>query len=233
MVDIKEIKKALIKHNDGVDITSINKFIAYIDSINKKDKNGNDPTFGMSNADMVKIYIKFQNIGITIDGVNAAITAYNRVFISWVGYKNKVLSVYPEAEFDVQLVRDGDTISFTKESGSVMYTHTLANPFASNKGIMGAYCVIKTKRGEALETLGKDDFEKMKSGSRLQTSWDKWESEFWLKSVIKRACKRHFNDIVADIETIDNEDYSQEEDYGYADDDKKKAILKAHSDKSS
>lgn len=232
MIDLKEVKKGIVAHT-GEETPYIRKFIAYLDSINKVDKNGRDGTFGMSNADMLKIFVKFDAIGICIDGVNAAITAYNRVFITWVGYKNKVLSVYPEAEFDVQLVREGDTISFAKESGSVMYSHTLENPFASNKGIIGAYCVIKTRRGEALETLGKDDFEKMKAGSSLQTSWNKWESEFWLKSVIKRACKRHFNDIVSDIELIDNEDYNQEEDYGHADDDKKKAILKAHSDKSS
>lgn len=224
MVDIKLVKKGLIDHN-GKETVFINKFSAYLDSINKRDKKGNDMTFGMSNEDMVKIFIKYDNIGIAIDGINAAITAYNRVFISWIGYKNKVLSVYPEAEFDVQLVREDDTISFAKESGSVIYTHSLGSPFASNKGIVGAYCVIKTKRGEALETLGKDDFEKMKSGSKLQASWDKWESEFWLKSVIKRACKRHFNDIVADIERVDNEDYSDEA--KPTKDDKKKAILEA------
>jgi len=222
MVDIVEINKAL---NNEYPKELVKPFIAYIDSINKKDKKGNDLTFGMSNIDMIKLFKKYNNIGIDIDGINAAITAYNRVFITWVGYKNKVLSVYPESEFDTQLVREGDSISFAKESGSVIYSHTIANPFASNVGIVGAYCVIKNKRGEFLETLGLDDFNKMKAGSLVSATWSKWESEFWLKSVIKRACKRHFNDIVVAIEQIDNEDYNQE---NHVDENTKNAILEAH-----
>lgn len=202
------------------------RFVAYVDSINRKDKKDRDLTFGMSEVLMSKIYNRYISAGIVIDGINAAFTAYNRVFITWVGYKNKVISVYPESEFDTQLVREKDTISFGKESGSVIYSHNISDPFSSNIGIIGAYCVIKNKRGEFLETLGKDDFEKMKSQSDLKDGWSKWESEFWLKSVIKRACKRHFNDIVVEIEKIDNEDYTIT-DLG-AGEDKKKAILESH-----
>jgi hypothetical protein len=208
----------------------ISKFIAYVDSINKKDKKGKDMTFSMSVTDLVKLYIKYKNIDVQLDGINAVITGFNKVFITWVGYKNKVLSVYPESEFDIQLVRENDVTSFAKESGSVIYSHTIADPFSSNKGIIGSYCVIKNKRGEFLETLGKDDYQNMKQSALLASTWDKWESEFWLKSVIKRACKRHFNDIVAEIETLDNEDYDLN--VG-ADDDQKKAILEAHSDNNS
>src|SRR5690606_4123369 len=37
--------------------------------------------------------------------------------------------------------------------------------------------------------------------------WDAWLSEMVKKSVVKRACKTHFKDLVADIEEIDNENY--------------------------
>lgn len=224
MVDIQKINTAL---DSEYPPEYVKPFISYIDSINKKDKKGNDLTFGMNNVDMVKLFKKYYSIGVSINGIDAAITAYNRVFITWVGYKNKVLSVYPESEFDTQLVREGDEISFAKESGSVVYSHSIASPFASNQGIIGAYCIIKNKRGEFLETLGIDDFKKMKAESLLSTTWEKWESEFWLKSVIKRACKRHFNDVVHVIEQIDNEDYNQELE-NQVDDKTKNAILEAH-----
>lgn len=223
MVDIKVLKQSLVEYTGGETLET-KRFISYVDTINKKDKKGTDLSFGMSIQDMIKIYAKYAATGITLDGINGVFTGYNRVFITWVGYKNKVLSVYPESEFDTQLVRESDITSFAKESGSVVYSHTISNPFDSNKGIIGAYCVIKNKRGEFLETLGKDDFEKMKAASLVSSTWDKWESEFWLKSVIKRACKRHFNDIVSDIENIDNQDY----DTNHVSQDIKDGILKAH-----
>jgi hypothetical protein len=223
MVDIKVLKQSLVEYTGGETLET-KRFISYVDTINKKDKKGTDLSFGMSIQDMIKIYAKYAAIGITLDGINGVFTGYNRVFITWVGYKNKVLSVYPESEFDTQLVRESDITSFAKESGSVVYSHTISNPFDSNKGIIGAYCVIKNKRGEFLETLGKDDFEKMKAASLVSSTWDKWESEFWLKSVIKRACKRHFNDIVSDIEIVDNQDY----DTNHVSQDIKDEILKAH-----
>lgn len=205
---------------------AINKFVGYIDSINKKDKNGKDLSFGISVTDFVKLYTKYKNIGIEVDGVNAVVSGFNRVFITWVGYKNKVLSVYPESEFDTQLVRENDTTMFSKESGAVVYSHTIADPFSSNKGIIGSYCVIKNKRGEFLETLGLDDYNNMKKSAMMNATWETWESEFWLKSVIKRACKRHFNDVVAEIEKVDNEDYNPEDVKASAE--KKAAIIEAH-----
>lgn len=210
MIEIKNLKEAVINHQG--ESSDVNKFIAYIDSINKTDRNGKDLLFNMKSDQLLKLYIKYINVGIVLDGVNAVITAYERVFITWVGYKNKVLSVYPESEFDVQLVRDGDMFQVAKQSGKVVYTHDISDPFSSNKGIIGAYCIIKNKRGEALETLGLDDYDKMKQSAMMKSTWDKWASEFWLKSVIKRACKRHFNDIVEEIDKLDNQDYQNDED---------------------
>lgn len=220
---MQELAETLKKRGKNSD--SVGRFMAYLDSINKMNK-GKDGTFNMTDDDFYRLFIKYDNVGITLDGVNAVLSGFNRVFITWVGYKNKVLSVYPESEFDVQLVKSGDLFQVSKESGAVKYTHDINDPFSSNKGIIGAYCVIKNKRGEALETLGSDDFNKMKSSAMMSSTWDKWESEFWLKSVIKRACKRHFNDIVAEVEKVDNEDYSLEKEK--ATDDQKQAILEAH-----
>lgn len=223
--DIAKLKDKLIER--GFDLDNISRFIGYVDSINKitkkRDGSQTDHTFGMNIEEFMKLFINYDNIGIVLDGINATLAGKNKVFITWVGYKNKVISVYPESQFDVQLVREGDTFNAAKESGAVVYSHTLSDPFASNKGIIGAYCVIKNMRGEFLETLGKDDFNKMKESAMLKSTWDKWESEFWLKSVIKRACKRHFNDEVAELEKVDNQDYELED----TSEDVKDAIVEA------
>jgi len=120
------------------------------------------------------------------------------------------LNIYPETIFDMQNVNEGDTFSFLKESGKVIYSHKMNDPFATNKKIIGTYCIIKNCRGEFIETLNQDDIKKMRNVANTQAIWDTWEGEMILKSVIKRACKRHFNDIVVNIETLDNDNYEPE-----------------------
>ena len=191
---------------NGIPSNVVKRILAYWDS----DKNNKAVWELNDGATRVKLATKFWNLGIPLDGLNAAITGKNKVYITWVGYKNKVLSLYPEAQFDVSLVKEGDEYSFSKESGEVIYSHKMADPFASPK-IKGAYAVLKYDRGEVLETLDVETFNKMKASSQLKSSWQNWESEFWLKSVIKRVCKRAFHDEFEEIEKIDNENYDMEQ----------------------
>lgn len=165
--------------------------------------------------------------GFALDGVNYVITGNKMYMPTYKAFKNKLYMVYPETVIDLQLVREGDTIEFAKESGAVLYTHNLANPFEATEGkIVGAYCVIKNSRGEFLETLNNTDYQKMRNASKTPSTWDKWQSEFYLKSVIKRACKRHFNDITKQIEERDNEAVGLAT-LVKASDDKKAAIIAA------
>ena len=105
----------------------------------------------------------------------------------------------------MQNVHEGDTFSFNKENGKVIYSHKINNPFALDKQIIGCYCIMKNSRGEFLETLNMQDIEKMKAVAMTKNIWNDWQSEMVLKSVIKRACKRHFRDIIVNVEKIDNE----------------------------
>ncbi len=165
--------------------------------------------------------------GFPLDGVNYVITGNSMYMPTYKAFKNKIYMVYPESVIDVQLIREGDTYHFAKESGSVIYSHDIADPFDSvEPKIKGAYCVIKNKRGEFLETLNLSDYTNMKNASKMPKLWDKWESEFFLKSVIKRACKRHFNDITSAIEEKDNEIVGLEE-VVKASEDKKQSIIDA------
>ncbi len=193
----------------GMTDTNVRKFVAYINAERRAEatKDANKRPITNNTADeLADIALKFNNLGLTVDGVNVVITGKRMAMVTYHGYKNKVLQVYPDAEFDLQLVREDDTFSVAKESGAVQYSHQINDPFG-NKNIIGAYCVIKTRRGEFLELLNAHDYEEMKNASKQSFLWNKWSSEFWLKSVIKRACKRHFNDITAEIDKMDNDDY--------------------------
>ena len=143
--------------------------------------------------------------GLFLDGVNITLT--NRgIQYDYKAYKNKILLVYPESQIDNQLVYKGDTFSFKKESGKVIYTHNIANPFEhKDDDIIGGYCVIKNRRGEFLVTLGKEELEKHRKLAKTDKIWKTWFKEMCLKTVIRKACSFHFSDIVTNMEQIDNE----------------------------
>ena len=125
-------------------------------------------------------------------------------------YKNKVLINYPESIFDFQLVYEGDVFSFKKESGKVIYSHTISDPFSNEKKLIGAYGVIKNSKGEFIEHLNMNAIDKMRKTSNMKSIWAAWEDRMVLKSIIKRICSVHFHDIVVEIEKIDNEQYEPE-----------------------
>lgn len=221
------LKDKLLEANHP--LSEVERFLAYVFDAKKAEENKDKKPVSSNSDDMLySLFTKYRNLGLVIDGVNVVITGRNMAMVTFHGYKNKVLETYPEAKVDMGLVREGDTFTLAKESGGVLYSHSVADPFG-NKPIIGAYVVFITKRGEFVETLNKDDFGQMKKGSKMQSIWDTWASEFWLKSVIKRACKRHFYDIVAEIDKIDNEDYGLAEEVK-ASKSKKAAIIEAAKD---
>lgn len=189
----------------------VNRMMAYIlgelRSEQKKDANKR-PVSNNTIDQLYTMIFKWWNMGLPMDGVNVVVSGRGMAMVTFHGYKNKVLQTYPETKFDIQLVREGDTFNVAKESGEVVYSHTIADPFdEESRKIIGAYVVFKNKRGEFIETLGLKDYNQMKAQSKQSSLWGKWESEFMLKSVIKRACKRHFYDVVEDIDKDDNENY--------------------------
>jgi recombinational DNA repair protein RecT len=119
-----------------------------------------------------------------------------------------MLVAYPESMIDLQEVKENDVFTASKESGKVIYSHKIADPMAdaNAKSIMGAYCVIKNKRGEFLTTLSKEDIAKHRRVAQTDNIWSSWFKEMVLKTVIKKACKYHFDDIFEGMNEIDNED---------------------------
>lgn len=55
--------------------------------------------------------------------------------------------------------------------------------------------------------MDKEEILKCKAVAKMKNIWNTWESEMFLKTIIKRACKRFFYDIVKDIDDEDNKDY--------------------------
>lgn len=131
----------------------------------------------------------------------------NYMRIDYHTYKNKLLETYPESVIDIQLVNEGDDFTFKKENGKVIYNHIINNPFNRDKKAIGGYCIIKNRLGEFIEIMNNTEILKCKSVAKMKTIWNNWESEMYLKTIIKRACKRFFYDVVKDIDEEDNKDY--------------------------
>lgn len=146
--------------------------------------------------------------GLVFDGKHITLQSTG-VSYDYVAYKNKMLIAYPESKIDVSVVNEGDAFSFSKEDGKVSYTHSFTDPFgdSTDKTVKGAYCVIKNTRGEFLTLLSKEEIEKHRKVAKTDSIWRSWFKEMVLKTVIKKACKQHFDDIVSEIEEIDNENY--------------------------
>lgn len=217
-LDLKALKQQLI--DNGKSPEKVSKAIAYLSSADQATKH--------TQSELYALVVKYLNAGTNLDGTNVILSGKNMGLITFHGYMNKVKQNHKKVFFDIQLVREGDTFNFSKESGKVAYDHKIANPFEDKK-IIGAYCVVKLNNGsgdESLELLNAEDFQKMKSSSRNTSTWNKWESEFWRKSVIKRACKVYFAEEVEQLNEIDNEDYGLEDEK--ASEDTKKAILESH-----
>jgi len=193
------------------DKISVGVYVGYLKFLeNEKDKEKKIKNYwfaGISEDQFIDIYKKVAVDRIFIDGETITIGFRGKLLITYnyQAYKNLLLNIYPETIFDMQIVNDGDSFSFNKENGKIIYSHKINDPFALNKKIIGTYCIIKNSRGEFLETLNMQDIEKMKAVATTKNIWNDWQSEMVLKSVIKRACKRHFRDIVVNAEKIDNE----------------------------
>lgn len=158
-------------------------------------------------AELANFFRRVMATGLVFDGKHITLQSTG-ISYDYIAYKNKMLLVYPESQIDMSLVFAGDTFDFRKESGKVFYSHKIADPFkASSKDadIIGAYCVVKNNRGEFLNTLNKLEIEKHRKVAKTDYIWKAWFGEMVLKTIIKKACKQHFDDVFTKIEEIDNE----------------------------
>jgi len=157
---------------------------------------------------MADLFKRVSKDGLVFDGTHITLQSTG-ISYDYIAYKNKMFLAYPESTVDVSLVYEGDTFKVVKESGGVIYSHEIGDPFNQNENnIKGGYCVIKNKRGEFITLLSKQDIDKHRKVAKTDYIWRQWFNEMALKTVIKKSCKQHFADIFQNIEKNDNENYN-------------------------
>lgn len=213
-MDTNKLKKLL----EGFDEYQVDRYCNYCRVLSNESKNGQLKNPWMQKRSEIVLATFFKAVskdGLEFDGKHITIQSTG-VSYDYQAYKNKMFLQYPESVVDVQLVYTDDKFSFEKHSGKVVYQHEINNPFDEKKdeNVIGGYCVIKNKRGEFLTLLSKGEIEKHRKVAKTDYIWNSWFIEMCMKTVIKKACKQHFNDIFQNIETLDNENYDLEKPLG-------------------
>lgn len=156
------------------------------------------------------LYRRVSKEGLDFDGKHVTLQARGITY-DHQAYKNKMLIVYPESIIDLQLAYEGDTTDFSKESGKVVYSHHFNSPFNRKESeIIGGYCVIKNRRGEFLTILTDAEILKHKEIAKTKDIWNKWKSEMYLKTIMRKSTKIHFEDEFQEMNEVDNENYDLE-----------------------
>lgn len=144
--------------------------------------------------------------GLVFDGKHITLQSTG-ISHDYVAYKNKMLLVYPETKFDMDVVKEGDTFNVDKVDGDITYRHVIADPFKTGtyENIIGAYCIIRNARGVFLTTLSKEEIAKHRKVAKTDAIWVAWFKEMVIKSVLKKGFKYHFDDIIKGVDEMDNE----------------------------
>lgn len=180
-------------------------YVSRLKTEKDKDKQLKNPwALTISDARYREMFERVQSEGLDFDGIHITIQKTGLTY-DYVAYKNKMLLAYPETVMDVAIVHEGDLISFSKENGSVLYTHTISDPFGK-KPIIGAYAIIRNKRGESLTTLSAEEIAKHRKVAKTDFIWATWFKEMVMKTIVKKACKQHYADIYEKIINEDNEE---------------------------
>ena len=186
---------------------AVNIFIDYVIKLNTEKKGKKLANEWATNLDTNWYFAIFEKVardGVYIDGESISITTMGSTY-DYNAYKAILLLKYPETILDVELVYNVDKFTFHKESGKISYKHTINDPFSTSKKIVGAYAIVKNRRGEFLETINIDDIAKFKNSSKMGYIWNTWYNRMVKKSIIKRICKIGFYDVFQNVEQIDNE----------------------------
>ena len=207
-MDFEKIKTELKEYPQ----VKVENYLNYLKKLEtEKNKDGSLKNSWVKNRSekvFIDCFKKVADIGLYIDGDIVSIQSTG-ISLSYNAYKNLVLQKYPETKFDLQLVKDGDEFEFSKENGKVNYFHKMNSAF-ENKDVIGGYCIIKNKLGDFIELLGKYELEKIRKTAKTDYIWSQWTNEMYLKTIVKRACKRHFKDAVVELEEEDNKNYDLE-----------------------
>jgi hypothetical protein len=204
-------KEKIISLLKGYNPEEVNQYASYcLRLFLEKDKNGkikNPWIQRKTEKELANLFKRVANEGLVFDGIHITLQ-YSGISYDYIAYKNKMFVAYPESKIDVNLVYKDDDFVNRKINGRVEYTHILGSPFnQKNENVIGAYCVIKNRRGEFLTILSRDEIDKHRKVAKTDYIWQNWFLEMALKTVIKKACRIQFADIYQDMEKEDNINY--------------------------
>jgi hypothetical protein len=208
---MKMEKEKIIKLLEEYSSEEVENFASYCVRLQmEKKKDGSLKNIWMQKRtedQMATLYKRVAKDGLVFNGAHITLQSTG-ISYDYIAYKNKMFLAYPESTIDVGLVYEGDEFKIAKESGNIMYSHSVINPFNQNeKTLVGGYCIIKNKRGEFMTLLSKEDISKHRKVAKTDYIWKDWFTEMATKTVIKKACKLHFSDIFQNIEKNDNDNY--------------------------
>lgn len=208
---VKTLKQQITEILSNEDSVKVDIFSSYMQKIlleiDKKTGAAKYPFMKTKTAkNLSDLFLRVKKIGLDFDGVHVTLQNTGVTF-DYVAYKNKMLLAYPESKIDASVVKDGDTFTLENINGEVIYRHIIADPFktADVNNITGAFCIIKNKRGEFATLLSAEDLAKHRKVAKGDFIWSAWYKEMVLKTVLKKGCKYHFDDIFEEMNEIDNE----------------------------
>lgn len=165
---------------------------------------------------IVRSMIDAASFGLTIDGrQHAHLVKYGNTATFQIGYRGylaKIKEHYPDADFTVELIFEGDDVKIWSEDSMQRFTLSKADPFAQNevkfKGVL--FAVSYTDNGKQIQKVTAVTKERIERAKRAAKQDFIWKSDYFEKAkaaAIKNACKYMFASIQGLQEMIryDNE----------------------------
>ena len=193
-------------------IKSFKNIVYQIASATNKDKDYTNKWLWSKKANYLdQVIYDLDRIGLELDGKHITLTVRGITY-DYIAYTIKLKKLFPNAAIDVELFFEGDTFEIQKESGKVVYTHKIADPFTYNRTkLKGAYCVLRVPNiGEYHITMSIEDLKVHENLSNMKYLYDKWWRELYKKTVIRKCLKVHFEQEFEELNDIDNESMGYE-----------------------
>ena len=210
MTNNQNLQQQIITALKGENSVAVEQFAAYCQRLlveKNKDNTPKNPWMSTKTAAaLAALFKRVKQEGLVFDGKHVTLQKRGITY-DYVAYKNKMLVAYPETKFDLNVICKGDTFENSNDNGVLTYKHVIADPFAEKPEIIGAFAVIRNKRGDFLTVINKADIQKHRNVAQTDSIWSAWFKEMVLKTVMRKATKYHFDDVFDGMNAIDNDQY--------------------------
>lgn len=210
---------------DPKDETAIRKASKYVDSVlSEIRKSASDPKKDLTGChpdSIIGSMIDAARLELTIDGQqHGYLVKYGNNATFQIGYRAylyKIKKYYPDADFTVELIFNGDEVNIWSDNGVDQFTFKKGDPFNHNqanfKGVL--FAVTYTDNGRLVRKVTAVPKERIDRARKAAKQDFIWGSDYFEKAkgaAIKNAAKHMFASIqgLQDVIRFDNEDYDPE-----------------------